>query len=451
MEIIQTILATVVTLGVLVSVHEFGHFWVARRCGIKVLRFSIGFGQPLFKWSDSSGTEYVIALIPLGGYVKMLDEREGEVAPDDLDFAFNRQSVGKRIAVVIAGPAANFLFAILAYWWVFVSGVTTVVPVIGVVQPGSLADQAGLMPGYEIRAVDTVQTATWQAINIQLFHHMGETGSVSINARPFEGGIEKIYPIRLHEWMMGEEQPDPLVSLGIEPYRPVIPARLGAVMPEEAAAQAGLVEDDLIVAVQGIAIDDWQGLVQVIRAHPQQEIELEIERQGRLFTQMVTPGQRMAQDRVPIGYLGVAAKNVAWPDAMQREISYPIYAAWVPALEKTWDMTVLTLVSLKKMLVGLISIKNLSGPITIAKVAGASADRGAETFLNFLAYISISLGLINIMPIPVLDGGHLLYYFAELVRGKPVPEKIQLVGQKIGLAIIAALMFLAIYNDLVRL
>lgn len=451
MDIIQTILATIVTLGVLVSVHEFGHFWVARRCGIKVLRFSIGFGQPLFKWSDSSGTEYVIALIPLGGYVKMLDEREGEVAPDDLDFAFNRQSVGKRIAVVIAGPAANFLFAILAYWWVFVSGVTTVVPVIGAVQPGSLADQAGLIPGYEIRAVDTVQTATWQAINIQLFHHMGETGSVSIHARPFEGGIEKIYPIRLHEWMMDEEQPDPLVSLGIEPYRPVIPARLGAVMPEEAAAQAGLVEDDLIVAAQGTAIDDWQDLVQVIRAHPQQEIELEIERQGRLFTQMVTPGQRMAQDSEPIGYLGVAAKNVAWPDAMQREISYPIYAAWIPALEKTWDMTVLTLVSLKKMLVGLISIKNLSGPITIAKVAGASADRGAETFLNFLAYISISLGIINIMPIPVLDGGHLLYYFAELVRGRPVSEKIQLVGQKIGLAIIAALMFLAIYNDLVRL
>lgn len=451
MEVIQMILATIVTLGVLVSVHEFGHFWVARRCGIKVLRFSVGFGRPIFKWSDRSGTEYVIALIPLGGYVKMLDEREGDVAADDLNCAFNRQSVGKRIAVVIAGPLANFLFAIGAYWLLFVIGVTAVVPVIGSVQPGSAADQAGLLPGYEISAIDAVQTRTWQAVSIQLFRRMGESGNVTIHTRPLEGGIERQYSVRLKDWMKDEGHPDPLVSLGIEPYRPIIPAILGQVMPGEAAAQAGLIVDDLIIAAQGVTINDWQDFVQIVKEHPRQPIELEIERQGRVLTQSVTPGLRTTEAGESTGYLGVVARDVDWPQAMQREISYPVYSAWIPALEKTWDMTALTLVSLKKMLLGSISVKNLSGPITIAKIAGASADRGAQTFLNFLAYISISLGLINILPIPVLDGGHLLYYFAELVRGRPVSEKIQLFGQKIGLAIIAALMFLAIYNDLARL
>jgi len=451
MNIIQIVLATLVTLGILVTIHEYGHFWVARRCGVKVLRFSVGFGRALYSWRDRHGTEFVIAAIPLGGYVKMLDEREGDVAPEDAKYAFNRQSVGKRIAVVVAGPLANFLFAIVAYWLLFVVGVNTVVPVIGDVTPGSMAARAGLQKGQEIIAVGDVKTPTWQAINIQLLGYIGDSGELLLTTRELNGAIEQRSTLPLDNWLRGVEQPDPLKDMGVKPYVPPIPPIIGQVLEQSAGERAGLKGQDKIITLDGDAIDEWQTFVAKIKAHPQQSVLLEVERDNQSLVITVTPDAKQLETGEVIGYLGVGAKAFEWPAEMRRDIKYSVFSAWVPALERTWEMSALTLASLKKMLVGMISIKNLSGPITIAKVAGASVDKGIEPFLNFLAYLSISLGLINILPIPVLDGGHLMYYLVELVRGRPVSEKVQMMGLRIGMSIIMALMLLALYNDLARL
>ena len=451
MNIIQIVLATLVTLGILVTIHEYGHFWVARRCGVKVLRFSVGFGRALYSWRDRHGTEFVLAAIPLGGYVKMLDEREGDVAPEDAKYAFNRQSVGKRIAVVVAGPLANFLFAIVAYWLLFVVGVNTVVPVIGDVKPDSMAARAGLQKGQEITAVGDVKTPTWQAINIQLLGYIGDSGELLLTTRALNGEIEQRSTLLLDNWLRGVEQPDPLEDMGVKPYVPPIPPIVGQVLEQSAGERAGLKAQDKITTLDGDAIDEWQTFVAKIKAHPQQPVLLGVERDNQSLLITVTPDAKQLETGEVVGYLGVGAKAFEWPAEMRRDIKYSVFSAWAPALGRTWEMSALTLASLKKMLVGMISIKNLSGPITIAKVAGASVDKGIEPFLNFLAYLSISLGLINILPIPVLDGGHLMYYLVELVRGRPVSEKVQMMGLRIGMSIIMALMLLALYNDLARL
>ena len=451
MNIIQIVLATLVTLGILVTIHEYGHFWVARRCGVKVLRFSVGFGRALYSWRDRHGTEFVLAAIPLGGYVKMLDEREGDVAPEDAKYAFNRQSVGKRIAVVVAGPLANFLFAIVAYWLLFVVGVNTVVPVIGDVKPDSMAARAGLQKGQEITAVGDVRTTTWQAINIQLLGYIGDSGELLLTTRALNGEIEQRSTLLLDNWLRGVEQPDPLEDMGVKPYVPPIPPIVGQVLEQSAGERAGLKAQDKITTLDGDAIDEWQTFVAKIKAHPQQPVLLGVERDNQSLLITVTPDAKQLETGEVVGYLGVGAKAFEWPAEMRRGIKYSIFSAWAPALGRAWEMSALTLASLKKMLVGMISIKNLSGPITIAKVAGASVDKGIEPFLNFLAYLSISLGLINILPIPVLDGGHLMYYLVELVRGRPVSEKVQMMGLRIGMSIIMALMLLALYNDLARL
>lgn len=449
MELIQILAATVVTLGILVTIHEYGHYWVAKRCGVKVLRFSIGFGTPLLRWHTKDGTEFCIAAIPLGGYVKMLDEREGEVAVEERELAFNRKPVGQRIAVVIAGPAANFLFAIVAYWLMFVVGVSTVVPIVGETEINSAAANSGMVPGEEIVAIDGQETLSWQEVNIQLLSRIGDSGAVSISTLS-DLGQSKDYQIEISRWLSGKEIPDPLAELGIVPFRPDIPARIGKVIAGGAGERGGLQEDDLIVAANDVPIKKWGQLVTFIQAHPQRELILEVERRSSLLVLEVVPEARQLEDGETQGYLGIGTQNVSWPPEMQRTISYSIFSGWIPAAKKTWNMSVLTLQSLKKMLLGLISVKNLSGPITIAKVAGASAEQGAEAFLNFLAYLSISLGLINILPIPVLDGGHLMYYLAEIIRGKPISERFQMMGLRIGMSLIFGLMMLAIYNDIAR-
>lgn len=455
MGIVQIVLGTIVTLGLLVTIHEYGHFWVARRCGIKVLRFSVGFGKALYKWHDRQGTEFMIAAIPLGGYVKMLDEREGEVAPEEIEFAFNRQSVGKRIAVVVAGPLANFLFAIFAYWLLFVIGINTVVPLIGGVEPGSAAERGGLREGQEIVAVGDVKTPTWQTINIQLLGHIGDSGELLITTSELNSDTEQRARLIISDWLSGTEQPNPLADLGIRPYFPPLPddhpAEVGQVIENSPGERAGIRVKDRIVSVEGMAIGTWKELVNQIQNYPSQQVMLEIERKGKLITLGAKPDAKELDSGEVVGYLGVGPTSYPWPKELQRKIDYSIFSAWLPALGKTWEMLALTAASLKKLVDGSISIKNLSGPITIAKVAGASVDKGLEPFLNFLAYLSISLGLINILPIPVLDGGHLMYYLVELVRGKPVSEKTQMLGLRIGMSIIMALMLLAIYNDLARL
>lgn len=450
MDLIFTLLATVVALGLLVTIHEYGHFWVARRCGVRVLRFSIGFGPALYSWHDRRGTEFVIAGIPLGGYVKMLDEREAPVPDEELDQAFNRKTVQQRIAIVAAGPIANFLLAMLAFWVIAVVGITTVAPVTGPIEPGSIAARAGLGQGLEILEVDGTRTPSWHDVNLQLIRRLGETGQLQILAREGQGTPQS-YTLHLDNWLRGADQPDPMTALGLTTWKPVIAPQIDQLSPDGAAERAGLRSGDLIVAIDGEAVSDWLGeVVPRIQASPAQPLQLTLERDGRLLELSLTPEAREQGDR-QIGFIGAGIAAFEWPEHMVRSIDYNPLVAIPVAVVKTWDMTVLTLDSLKKMVTGLVSAKNLSGPITIAKVAGASAKSGLESFLSFIAYLSISLGVLNLLPIPVLDGGHLVYYVAEWIRGKPLSERIQGWGLQIGLTLIVGVMLFAIYNDISRL
>jgi regulator of sigma E protease len=450
MSALYMIVGTLVALGVLVTFHEFGHFWVARRCGVKVLRFSVGFGMPLLRWSDRKGTEYVVAAIPLGGYVKMLDEREGDVPPELADQSFNRKSVYQRIAIVIAGPVANFLLAIVFFWVLAMLGSQQVRPVVGGVEPGSIAEKAGLSSGQEIVSVDGEAVTGWAGVNLQLVRRLGESGSIALNVRDQGSDVETPRSLVLNDWLKGAAEPDPIRSLGIRPWRPALPPVLAELDPKGPAQAAGLKTGDRLLALNGEPVDEWQKVVDWVRVHPDTRISVGVERDGARLdvpVDLVARGEGTAAT----GYLGAGVKGVDWPPEMLREVSYGPVAAVAEGARRTWTMSVLTLDSLKKMLFGELSVKNLSGPITIAKVAGASAQSGVGDFLNFLAYLSISLGVLNLLPIPVLDGGHLLFYLIEWARGRPLSEKVQGWGVQIGVSLVVGVMLLALVNDLGRL
>ncbi|EHJ93777.1 RIP metalloprotease RseP [Vreelandella boliviensis] len=451
MGLIQNILAVIVVLGLLVTFHEFGHFWVARRCGVKVLRFSVGFGKPLWSRVDRHGTEFAIAAIPLGGYVKMLDEREAPVPEEQLDQAFNRKTVWQRIAIVAAGPIANFLLAIVAYWALFVAGTTVVSPMVGSVMPDSPAAEAGLANGDEIVAIQGDEMRSWEDVNLKLVSIIGFSGELDIDARPEGASAPQRFGLSVTDYLVRQDPPQPLQSLGITPWQPEFPAVLGQVVGGEAAEQAGLVAGDRMVAINGEPVDDWMHFVNMVRSSPGETLLLTYERNGEQSSVDLTPGRNRLETGVEIGYIGAGAEQIEWPEEFQREIRYGPIEAVGQAVSRTGAMTLLTLDAIRKMFVGLISPSNLSGPITIAQVSGDSARAGMEAFIGFLAYLSISLGVLNLLPIPVLDGGHLLYYFMEVVRGRPVSEKTQAVGLRIGLAMVGTLMFMALYFDLMRL
>ena len=441
---------TLIALGVLVTIHEFGHFWVARRCGVKVLRFSVGFGAPLLRWHDRQGTEFVVAAIPLGGYVKMLDEREGDVPEALLAQAFNRKSVRQRIAIVAAGPLANFLLAILFFWVLALLGSQQARPVIGTLLPGGLAEQAGLQVGQEILAVDGEATPGWAAVSLQLIHRLGETGELVLRVREADSSLESDVSLPLRDWQKGVDEPDPLAALGLKPWRPQISPVLADLEPQGPAALAGLQAGDRIVAFNDQPVSDWMALVEWVRARPGQTVEVRYQRDGLEQAVSVTLAeQEAAGERV--GFFGSRVQGFEWPPEMLHEVSYGPLEAVPEALRRTWAMTSMTLVSIKKMLVGELSVKNLSGPVTIAKVAGASAESGFAEFLNFLALLSISLGVLNLLPIPVLDGGHLMFYLVEWVRGRPLPERVQVWGMQVGISLVVGVMLLALFNDLSRL
>ena len=450
MSALYMIVGTLVALGVLVTFHEFGHFWVARRCGVKVLRFSVGFGTPLLRWHDRKGTEFVIAAIPLGGYVKMLDEREGEVPAHQLDQSFNRKTVGQRIAIVAAGPIANFMLAMVFFWVLAMMGSQQVRPVIGAVESGSLAAQAGLVAGQEIVAIDGEATTGWSGVNLQLVRRLGETGSIQVLVREPGSSSEAAHQLVLKDWLKGADEPDPITSLGIRPWRPELPAVLAEFDSKGPAQAAGLKSGDKLLAMNDQPIGDWQQVVDWVRVRPGARVVLRVEREGAVVDIPVTLAVR-GEGKAATGYLGAGVKGVDWPPAMVREVSFGPIAAIGEGARRTWTMSVLTLDSLKKMLFGELSVKNLSGPITIAKVAGASAQSGVADFLNFLAYLSISLGVLNLLPIPVLDGGHLLFYLIEWVRGRPLSDRVQGWGMQIGISLVVGVMLLALINDLGRL
>ncbi|WP_397449437.1 sigma E protease regulator RseP [Pseudomonas sp. NA-150] len=450
MSALYMIVGTLVALGVLVTFHEFGHFWVARRCGVKVLRFSVGFGMPLLRWHDRKGTEYMVAAIPLGGYVKMLDEREGEVPVEQLDQAFNRKTVYQRIAIVIAGPVANFLLAIVFFWFLAMLGSQQVRPVIGDVESGSIADKAGLTSGQEIVAIDGEPTSGWAAVNLQLVRRLGETGTIVLQVHEKGSSVDTPRQLVLDKWLKGADEPDPIKSLGIRPWRPALPPILAELDPKGPAQAAGLKTGDRLVALDGQALGDWQQVVDSVRLRPDAKISLRIERDGAQLDVPLTLAVR-GDGKAATGYLGAGVKGVDWPPEMLREVSFGPVAAVAEGARRTWTMSVLTLDSLRKMLFGELSVKNLSGPITIAKVAGASAQSGIGDFLNFLAYLSISLGVLNLLPIPVLDGGHLLFYLIEWARGRPLSDRVQGWGVQIGISLVVGVMLLALVNDLGRL
>ncbi|AXA55453.1 RIP metalloprotease RseP [Pseudomonas thivervalensis] len=450
MSALYMIVGTLVALGVLVTFHEFGHFWVARRCGVKVLRFSVGFGMPLLRWHDKKGTEFVVAAIPLGGYVKMLDEREGEVPADQLDQSFNRKTVRQRIAIVAAGPIANFLLALVFFWGLAMLGSEQVRPVIGGVETGSVAARAGLGAGQEIVAIDGEPTSGWAAVNLQLVRRLGESGSLQLMVREQGSTVDSPRELVLDNWLKGADEPDPIRSLGIKPWRPALPPILAELDPKGPAQAAGLKTGDRLLALDGQPVGDWQQVVDSVRVRPDTKILLRIERDGAPIDVPVTLAAR-GESKAPTGYLGAGVKAVDWPPEMIREVSFGPVAAIGEGARRTWTMSILTLDSLKKMLFGELSVKNLSGPITIAKVAGASAQSGVADFLNFLAYLSISLGVLNLLPIPVLDGGHLLFYLIEWARGRPLSDRVQGWGIQIGISLVVGVMLLALVNDLGRL
>ncbi len=451
LDLLQTVVITVVTLAVLVAVHEFGHFWVARRCGVKVLRFSVGFGKPLLRWQDAQGTEYVVAGIPLGGYVKMLDEREGEVPDEQLHMAFNRATPARRIAIAAAGPAANFLLAIFAYWLVFLNGVSGVAPIIAEVLPGSLAERAGLERGQEIVAVDGVDTATWETLQMQLLERIGESGELTITVKTPNSALEYQNSVYIDRWMQDVDEPKPLDELGVSLFVPELLPEIGELVSGGAAARAGLQVGDVIVAVNGESLPDWHSWVRMVRASPGQPMALELLRNGVTMRLTMTPERKLEDSGTAVGFAGVGVALPEWPESMRREVQYGPVAALLAAADKTWRMSLFTLESIKKMITGLLSPKNLSGPITIAKVAGSSAQYGFFAWLSFLGLLSISLAVLNLLPIPILDGGHIVYASIEGLIGRPVTEQVQAWANQLGLALVVCVMFFALYNDVLRL
>lgn len=450
MELIQTILSAVVTLAILVAFHEFGHFWVARRCGIRVLRFSIGFGTPLWRKTDRHGTEYVLAAIPLGGYVKMLDEREGDVSPDEAHESFNRQSVWARIAVVSAGPLANFLLAIAVFWLLFFRGESGLVPLIADVAPESPAFFAGLESGQEIASIDGAATPTVSAVNFRLLDRLGDSGVIRVGVR--YPGSDVVYESEapVDRWLSGEESPNPLVGLGVTIDLPPVLPVVDSLTDAGPALAAGFVPGDRILSADGKPMPEWRDWVEYVRARPGQAIAVEVRRDDALINLSVTPVARDEQG-ASIGSVGMIVRSPDIPANRLREFERGPIEALSAAITRTWDLTMFTFESMGKMLRGLISPSNLSGPITIAQVAASSVESGLSSWLGFLALLSISLGAINLLPIPVLDGGHLLFYAIEAVIGRPVPERVQTYGYQVGMMMVLSLMAFALYNDVIRL
>jgi len=445
--LLNYVLPFIVALGVLIVVHEYGHFLVARLCGVKVLRFSVGFGRALLaKRFGKDRTEWVVAAIPFGGYVKMLDEREGPVAPGEVARAFNRQNVWKRFAIVVAGPLFNFAFAILLYAALFMHGVPEPLPVVAEPPAGSAAATAGLHGGDTVRAVNGEAVASWQDLRWRVLKGALQREVLQLETLNERGHIAAV-TLDLSGFPADEVEKDALEVIGMRLHRPPLDPVIGKV-DAGPGQQAGLLAGDRITHIDNVPTRAWMDVVKVIQQSPGKPLNFHVERDGKVLVLAVTPESVAGRDGKTIGRVGVGVRD---NERLYLQVSYGLGASLLKAADKTVEISVFSLKMLGKMLTGQISWKHLSGPVTIADFAGQSAQMGLPYFLNFLALISISLGVLNLLPIPLLDGGHLMYYLIEIAKGKPVSERAMELGQRVGLALLLVMMAFAFYNDLNRL
>ena len=447
MHILSTLLAFVCALSILVTIHEFGHYLAARWIGVKVLRFSVGFGKPLITrhWG-SDGTAWSIAAIPLGGYVKMLDEREGPVAASEASRAFNRQTPAARIAIVAAGPVANLLLAVLLYWGLFLHGIPAIKPILAEPAPATAAAYAGLHSGDEIRSIAGESVRSWADVDWALLRHTPADGPLPIKLTDGRSGNLDVDNVRI-----GDGKADLAEQSGLQLYEPPVAAQIGQLIPDSIAERAGLQIDDTVTAIDGAPIRWWSDFVRAVRSHPDQRLVLTVLRNGRLFNVGLIPAAIRDQQQT-IGKIGVGPRlDESAFKAMLTELHYSFAGAFGEAVVKTWETAALNLTMMGRVVTGSLSWHNLSGPLTIADYAGQSARSGWMTFVGFIATVSVSLGVLNLLPIPLLDGGHLMYYTVEIIRGAPLSERIMMLGQRFGLAALLTLMIFAFYNDITRL
>ncbi len=447
MSLLQTVVAFLVALGVLIVVHEYGHYLAARICRVKVLRFSVGFGRPLAVWRlGPDATEWAIAAVPFGGYVKMLDEREGPVERREAPRAFNRQSVWRRFFIVFAGPAFNFAFAIAVYAGLFMHGLPEARPVVAEPPAGTVAQAAGLRAGDTVRAIDGRPVETWQELRWRVVQAAIQRGSLRLEIASDRGHLREAV-LDLGAVAPEDVEKNALERIGLRLYQPKFEPALGRIEPGGAADRAGLKSGDRVTHVQGVAIRSWGDFVKAIQASPGKPLVLGVERNGARLAVEVTPERVLAGDH-EIGRIGVGPRDL---DKFYQRVSYGPFASIAKAVEKTWEISLFSLTMLAKMVLGEVSWRHLSGPVTIADYAGQSAQLGWIAYAAFLALISVSLGVLNLLPIPLLDGGHLMYYLVEIIRGSPVSERAMEVGQRVGLALLLFMMAFAFYNDLNRL
>ena len=447
---LATLFYFIIALLLLITIHEYGHFIVARLCGVKVLRFSFGFGRVLFRWKDSKGTEYAWSLWPLGGYVKMLDETETSVPPHERHLAFNNQSLFKRVLIVLAGPFFNFIFAFIALWLVAVIGMYTLAPIIEKVQPNSIAKSAGFRSEQEIIELQNQSITSWRDFQRALIPYVGSDETLSVKVLNQKSKKTSALQLPLKNWVLDHKKPDLLYSLGIEPFIPTFPSVIGGLVPNMAGEKAGLKKGDIITSIDKHPISDWMELVEYVQKRPDTKAVITVKRDGRTLDLKLAIGHKL-KDSKAIGFVGLMPKKTQWPKHWLRLQKEGPIDALASSASQTWDLSITTVVFIGRLISGKISLKTVSGPVGIAQGAGASGRSGMVYYLSFLALVSISLGVLNLLPMPMLDGGHLLFYAIEFIKGSPISEDTKVGFSYMGILLLVAVMILALSNDIMRL
>lgn len=450
MNILVSILGILLTIFFVIGTHESAHFIVARLLGVKVLRFSIGFGKTLFRWHDKKGTEYVFALIPLGGYVKMLDETEEAVPANELPFAYNRQPFYKKFLIVLAGPFANIFCAFILYWLIFMIGFVTIKPIIGTIAPRSIAAEAGIKPNQEIISIDNKHITSWTGVLFRMMAHLGNQDNLTIETEGIRDNKKYLYTLDLSNWHMNELNPDPLASLGITPYEPNIPLIIGVIASKSPASLSQLSVGDKIIALNKIKVQRWDDVIATIYKQPNKLVNITVDRHGKIINVPVMIGYQRDLFFQQHGWLGIAP-SFHWPEELLRKIQYGPAAALLHAWYEINDFTYFNLILFGKMFTGKLSLQSLGGPITIFESAGSALNSGILAFIGFLAFLSISIGIINLLPIPGLDGGHLFIQLIEFIIRRPVPERYLIILFRLGFIFIIFVLLQALVNDILRM